>query len=149
MGSPNCGLACNAAAIFAAALAEVLSKASNVTLTPPTTIVPGLGVPLKVSICDSPRVIPVALAMRLMAAALARALPDALLAGEKGSSSAWEAPISIPLIFRSPALRAGILPATSTEKVNFRLPSDASPLISVKEYTRSLEMISAFEPLFL
>ena len=37
-------------AILAVAFAEVLSSASSVTLTPPTTIVPGLGVPLIVSI---------------------------------------------------------------------------------------------------
>ena len=114
LDSSNKVLACNAAAILAVALAEVLSRASSVTLTPPTVNVPAVGVPLKVSIWDSPRVTPVALAMRLIAAALAIALPEALLDGENGSSSAWDAPISMPLICKSPERNAGMLPATST-----------------------------------
>ena len=43
----NNGLACKAAAILAVAAAEVVSNAFKVTLTPPITIVPAVGVPLK------------------------------------------------------------------------------------------------------
>ena len=69
-------------AIFAAASTEVFSDAVSVTLTPPTVIVPALGVPVNVSVCDSPTVVPMLPASRLIAAALAIALPAALLTGE-------------------------------------------------------------------
>ena len=46
--TPNWGLACKAAAIFAAASAGVFSALVISTLTPATVIVPGMGVPEKV-----------------------------------------------------------------------------------------------------
>ena len=108
------GLACKAAAIFAVAAADVVSNAVKVTVTPPTVILPGAGEPLKVNICVSPCVTPVATAMRLIAAAFAIALPAAFPTGETVSSVAYEAPILIPLIFKSPDRNAGMLPSTAT-----------------------------------
>ena len=95
---PNSWLARIAVAIFSAARTEVLSSLVINTLTPPTVTVPWAGTPAKVMVCRSPTVMPVVAAFRLMAAAYAIALPAELFTGEYGSSSAYEAPISTPLI---------------------------------------------------
>ena len=52
------------------------------TLTPPTVMTPGIGVPEKVIACDSPTGPLPSEALRLIAAALAIAEPLALLMGE-------------------------------------------------------------------
>ena len=71
-----------AAAIFAVANAGVFSMDVNSTLTPPTVITPGIGLPEKVTVCDSPTGPEPNAALRLMAAALAIAEPAALFKGE-------------------------------------------------------------------
>ena len=84
----NNELARNAAAILAVANEDVLSALVSCTLTPPTTIVPGFGTPVNVNDCDSPTSAPREDAMRLIAAAFAIALPEALFEGDSVSSDA-------------------------------------------------------------
>ena len=90
-----------------------------VTGTLPTVmVVSATGFPENVIDCDSPLDAAESDATRLIAAALAIALPEALLGGETKSSTAYDPPTLVPLINKSPDCIAEIAPETrvSSEK---------------------------------
>jgi hypothetical protein len=66
---------------------------------------------------------PEATALRLIAAALAIALPAALPAGDNKSSAAYDWPIGTSLMTKSPSDMAGMPPRTSTSSLKLRKPN--------------------------